>query len=74
MCVYYDKAIVRWPKTAARRRIFGRGKFALGVACGVPKITLYETEAERLRELQRLDYGCGTSCVGRHDLFEISED
>jgi hypothetical protein len=74
MSVWQDKAAIRFPHSSRRMRIFGDGRFVLGIRCGKPKILLYPTREARQRKLEQLDRGCGYECRGEHDLMELSEE
>ena len=48
-------ASARFPKCAARGRISGSGRFALGVREPEPHVILFESEAKRRRAIERTD-------------------
>jgi hypothetical protein len=48
-------ASARFPKSAARGRISGSGRFALGVREPEPHVILFETEGRRRRQIDRTD-------------------
>jgi len=75
MSIWQLRAAVRFPRSAKRERIFGDGKFVLGIKCGEkPKVLLYPTPEARLRKLEQIERGCGYGCMGDHDTFELSEE
>lgn len=72
MSEFQQLAAKRWPRSAARRRIFGDGAFALIIMCQFPgKILLFPTAAARLRKLEQLDRGCCGDCTSDHKVAEL---
>jgi hypothetical protein len=75
MSIWQLRAAVRFPRSAKRGRIFGDGKFALGIRCGEkPKILLYPTPEARQLKLEQIERGCAYGCTGEHDTLELSEE
>jgi hypothetical protein len=73
--IWQLRAAARFIRSAKRGRIFGDGKFVLGIPCGdKPKILLYPTAEARQVKLERIEQGCCCDCFGQHDLFELSEE
>ncbi len=72
MSAFQEAANKRWPRSAARRRIFGDGAFAMIIMCQYPgKILLFPTAAARLRKLEQLDRGCCCDCTSDHKVAEL---
>lgn len=73
MSAFQEMANKRWPRSAARRRIWGDGAFAICIGCSFPgRILLYPTAEARRRKLEQLDHGCGAAdCTGEHVLAEL---
>jgi hypothetical protein len=70
---WQEAANKRYPRSAARRRIFGDGQFVLIVACKFPgKVLLYPTKEARQRKLIELDRGCCYECRDEHIIAELT--
>jgi hypothetical protein len=76
MSIWQLRAAARFPRSAKRGRIFGDGKFVLGIQCGdKPKILLYPSAEARQYKLAELaERGCGYDCVSDHKITELSEE
>jgi hypothetical protein len=74
MSIWQLRAAVRFPRSARSSRIFGDGKYVLGIGCGKPKILLYPTLEARQRKLEQIERGCSYECRCAHDIFELSEE
>ena len=73
MSLYQQAAAKRYPRSAARRRIFGDGPFVLLVNCQFPgKILLFQTAESRQAKLDQLASGCCFECRGDHVLAELT--
>jgi hypothetical protein len=73
--IWQLRAAARFRRSAKRGRIFGDGKFVLGIPCsGAPRILLYATAEARQVKLERIEQGCCCDCTGDHLITELSEE
>jgi len=72
--LYQLTANRRWPKSAARRRILGDGRFLLILACRFPStILMFQTTEARLAKYDDLALkDCCASCCQDHKFAELS--
>jgi hypothetical protein len=75
MSIHQLRAAVQYSRIAKRGRVYGDGKFVLGIHCGEqPKILLYPTAEARQRKLEQIERGCGYGCMGDHQITELEDD